>query len=131
VGDVAGTAFQQWLGLRWAIIDPERHRIVVEMDLRDDLCGPNGTVEGGVVSTLVDVAGASAGATALGRWLATEHISVSFLAPGRVGPIRASAELLRAGQRDAVSEVRVVDVGRDDQLMAVALVTLRQLRDRS
>jgi len=50
-------------------------------------------------------------------------MSISFLAPGRVGPIRATAEPLRVGRANAVVEVRVVDTGKDDRLIAVALLT--------
>lgn len=78
-----------------------------------------------MVSTLVDVAGASAAARASGQMVATQNLSVSFLAPGRIGPVRATGVVLRAGRQNAVSEVRVVDVGQQDRLMAVALVTLR------
>jgi uncharacterized protein (TIGR00369 family) len=61
--------------------------------------------------------------------VATGHIAVSFLAPGRVGPIRATGTPLRVGKHDGVAEVRVVDRGKDDRLMAVATVTLRVLTD--
>ena len=125
-----GTPFQQSLGLRWAMADAETGAIAVEMDVRDDLRGPAGSVEGGVVSTLADVAGASAAAIAVGSLVATEHLSISFLAPGREGPIRATGVPLRVGRQDAVAEVRVVDVGRDERLIAVALVTVRVLADR-
>src|SRR5271170_104365 len=91
-----GTPFQSWLGLHWTIIDKDAGVVAVEMDMRDDLRGPAGLLEGGVVSTLADVAGASAIAVKVGL-VATEHIAVSFLAPGRVGPIRATANALRVG----------------------------------
>src|SRR5260370_33143021 len=99
------------------------------MGMRDDLRGPAGSLEGGVVSTLADVAGASAAALAAGGLVATEHISISFLAPGREGPIRATGVPLRVGRQDAVAEVRIVDTGEADRLMAVALVTVRVLAD--
>jgi uncharacterized protein (TIGR00369 family) len=119
-----GTPFQQSLGLRWLAGD-EPGQVAVELDLRDDLKGPAGSLEGGVVSTIVDVAGASAAAQAVGGLVATQHISISFLAPGRNGPVRATGTPLRVGKSDAVVEVRVVDLGRDDRLMAVALVTVK------
>jgi uncharacterized protein (TIGR00369 family) len=124
-----GTPFQQSLGLRWTTGE-EAGSVAVEMEIRDELRGPAGSLEGGVVSTLVDVAGASAAAVAVGRLVATEHISVSFLAPGREGPVRATGTPLRVGRHDAVAEVRVVDTGRDNRLMAIALVTVRVLADR-
>lgn len=126
-----GTAFQRSLGLRWRLPPGDRPGLCVELDMRPELCGPAGSLEGGVVSTLVDVAGASACAVALGTGLvATEHLSVSMLAPGKVGPITATAEVIRQGRRDAVADVRVVDRGRDDRLVAAALVTVRVLEPR-
>jgi uncharacterized protein (TIGR00369 family) len=119
-----GTPFQQSLGLRW-MAGEEPGQIAVELELRDDLKGPAGSLEGGVVSTIADVAGASAGAQAAGGLVATQHMSVSFLAPGRVGPVRATGTPLRVGKTDAVVEVRVIDRGNDDRLIAVALVTVK------
>lgn len=100
--------------------------IAIEMDIREDLRGPAGSLEGGVVSTLVDVAGASAVAFKAGM-VATEHMAISFLAPGREGPVRATGTPLRVGKHDGVAEVRVVDLGREERLMAVAQVTVRIL----
>jgi uncharacterized protein (TIGR00369 family) len=127
--DEIGTPFQRSLGLRWGRGDAD-DSVAVVMEMRDDLRGPAGSLEGGVVSTLADVAGASTCAMAVGSLVATEHISITFLAPGREGPIRATGALLRSGRNDAVAEVRVVDVGRDERLMAVALVTVRVLGER-
>ena len=128
-GSPMGTDFQQWLGLRWELgADDQSVRVIMEM--RDDLRGPARTLEGGVISTLADVAGASAAARAAGGLVATEHISMSFLAPGREGPIQATGNVLRAGRHDAVAEVRIEDVGRDNRLMAVALVTVRIMNER-
>ena len=129
MAEVKGTPFQQSLGLRWLAGD-EPGDVAVELDVRDDLRGPAGSLEGGVVSTLVDVAGASAGAMAVKGLVATQHISVSFLAPGRDGPVRATGRPLRVGRGDVVVEVRVVDRGRDDRLMAVGLVTVKVIDAR-
>src|SRR5436305_13274508 len=125
-----GTPFQRSLGLRWGRGDAD-DSVAVVMDMRDDLRGPARSLEGGVVSTLADVAGASTCAMAVGSMVATEHISISFIAPGREGPIRATGVLLRSGRNDAVAEVRIEDAGRDDRLMAAALVTVRVLHERS
>ena len=122
--EAVGTPFQQSLGLRWSL-GAERGQVDVEMDMRDDLCGPAGSLEGGVVSTIVDVAGASAAAAAVGGLVATSSMTISFLAPGRVGPIRATGTPLRVGKIDAVAEVRVIDLGKENRLMAVGLVTVK------
>jgi uncharacterized protein (TIGR00369 family) len=127
IGREVGTAFQRYLGVRWANVDDDEASLAVEMALRPELCGPAGSLEGGIVSTLADVAGASAAARALNSMVATEHIAISFLAPGRVGPIRAVGTPLRVGKRDAVVEVRIYDLGKEDRLMAVAILTIRAL----
>lgn len=127
--DDIGTPFQRHLQLRWSLVDEENGAIAVEMEMRDDLRGPAGSLEGGVISTLVDVAGASAVALRARQMVATEHIAVSFLAPGRIGPIRAIGVPLRVGKHDGVAEVRVIDTGRENRLTAVATVTLRILAD--
>lgn len=124
-----GTPFQQWLGLKWLNGD-EPAEVVVEMAIRDDLRGPAGILEGGVVGTLIDVAGASAAARVAKQMVATQSMSVSLLAPGQVGPIRAIGTVVRAGRSDAVSEVRVVDVGNEERLVAIGLVTLRLVGDK-
>jgi uncharacterized protein (TIGR00369 family) len=125
-----GTPFQQSLGLHWNVVDDGSGAIAVEMDLRDDLRGPVGSLEGGVVATLADVAGASAIGFGVGM-VATEHISISFLAPGRQGPVRATGTPLRVGKHDGVAEVKVVDLGRESRLIATALVTVRILGEPS
>jgi uncharacterized protein (TIGR00369 family) len=83
-----------------------------------------------VISSLADVAGASAIGFSVGM-VATEHLAISFLAPGREGPVRAIGTPLRIGRSAGVAEVRVIDTGKDDRLMAVALVTVRILEKRT
>jgi uncharacterized protein (TIGR00369 family) len=121
------TAFQRSLGLRWS---PVNGGVAVEMDIRDDVRGPAGSLEGGVVSTLIDVAAGSTAAIEMQTLVATADMTVHFLAPGRVGPVRATGVLLRMGKGNAVVEVRVIDTGHDDRLMAVGLVSMRALGDR-
>jgi uncharacterized protein (TIGR00369 family) len=100
---------------------------VVEFDVTDDLRGPAGSVHGGLVAMIVDVAGASCLVRKIGRPVATASASIQYLSAGRIGPIRATATVLRATDTLGVVEVRVVDVGKDLRLMAVAHVTLKLL----
>jgi uncharacterized protein (TIGR00369 family) len=121
------TPFHASLGVALSF-DEEGGAVVAEMDIRDDLRGPVGSLEGGVVATLLDIAGASAAAKAMGAMVATADMTVHFLAPGRVGPVRATGVPLRVGQDSAVVEVKVIDTGKDDRLMASGLMTIRALR---
>jgi uncharacterized protein (TIGR00369 family) len=99
----------------------------VEFDVTDALRGPAGSVHGGLVAMIVDVAGASCLFRAVGRPVATASTSIQYLSAGRIGPIRATATVLRSTETLGVVEVRVVDVGKDMRLMAVAHVTLKVL----
>jgi uncharacterized protein (TIGR00369 family) len=101
--------------------------VVVELDLTDEMRGPSGAVHGGLVASLIDCAGASAVARASQRPVATSNASISYLAAGRVGPLRAHASAVRSGTNHGVAEVRAYDAGRDDRLVASALVTLSYL----
>lgn len=127
------TPFQAHLGLRYfkPPADAPPGTTVVHAEVRDDLRGPAGSLEGGVLATLIDVAGASCAARSLGALVATQSLTLCYLAPVRVGPACATASPLRAGQRDAVIEVRVTDRGREDRLCATALLTAVRLEPRT
>jgi len=121
------TAFEQSLGLRLGRPEEGSDAVVVLLEPGDHLRGPSGSVEGGVVATMADVAGAAAAARALGGVVATQQMSISFTHPAREGPIRATGVPVRVGRSDAVAEVRIEDLGRDGRLVAVALVTIKSL----
>jgi uncharacterized protein (TIGR00369 family) len=111
-----------YLDLRWNTLEGDRAS--VELDIRDTLRGPAGILQGGITATLVDVAAASAVTLAGYDVGATTEMTIHYLSPGRIGPIRAVGELLRSGARGAAVQVRVYDVGEEDRLMAVALAAL-------
>jgi uncharacterized protein (TIGR00369 family) len=120
--------FFDHLGLRWDT--REDGRVSVEIDLRDDLRGPAGIVQGGVTATLVDVAAATTAALSGTQLMAASELTIHYLTPGKVGPIRAIGELLRSGERVLAAEVRVHDVGSDNRLIAVGLVSMLPLDRR-
>jgi uncharacterized protein (TIGR00369 family) len=122
--NVLGCAFLDQLAHRTAAPDDEWS---VELEITDDLRGPAGSLHGGLVAVLVDVAGASILARAVGRPVATASTSIQYLSAGRIGPLRASGSVLRASDTLGVVEVRIVDVGKDERLVAVAHVTLKLL----
>jgi uncharacterized protein (TIGR00369 family) len=126
------TAFQRHLGIRYFEAPPDAAEgtMLLRLDVRDDLLGPAGSLEGGAVATLIDVAGASCAAQSLGALVATQAITLCYLAPVKVGPAQACAQPLRVGSRDAVIEVRVSDAGRDGRLCTTALLTAVRLEPR-
>ncbi len=96
----------------------------ISVEVEGWLRNPWGMLHGGVTGCLVDVAAEVAGSAALGRtsWAASE--TVRFLAPARVGPVRAEPRVLAVADGTALVEVRVLDAGADDRLTAIGTVTV-------
>jgi uncharacterized protein (TIGR00369 family) len=85
-------------------------RIVVP--LRDEMRNIGGTVHGGIVCTLVDIAVGVACHTLDRdgrRPQATTELSVTFLRAGTTGPLSATAHIRRRGRSLAVGEAEVHD----------------------
>jgi uncharacterized protein (TIGR00369 family) len=97
---------------------------VVELDITDEIRGPVGAVHGGLIASLADRAGAYAAVRASHRSVVTSSVALSYLAAASVGPLRAVAVVLRIGRQQGVVEVRVFDVGRENRLVATALLTM-------
>jgi len=97
---------------------------VVEMEIVDGVRGPTGSVHGGTIASLVDRAAAYAAVRAADRAVVTSSVALSYLDAATVGPVRASAVVVRSGKRQGVVEVHVHDAGRSDLLVATALLTL-------
>jgi len=100
-----------WLGVRAA----GDH--AVEIDLADGLRNPWGILHGGVVATLVDLSAEHATNGAH-----TTDVVLHFLAPNRVGPVRAIARPLGERSDGTVLRVEVRDEGAD-RTTALAIVT--------
>jgi uncharacterized protein (TIGR00369 family) len=103
-------AMPEWLVLRAV----GEH--AVEIDLAAELRNPWGILHGGVVASLVDLAAEHAtGGT-------TTDVVLHFLAPNRVGPVRATALVLGRRSDGDVVRVEVRDVGAD-RMTALAIAT--------
>ncbi len=96
----------------------------VEVDIADWLRNPWGILHGGVTACLVDVAGEIAGSAALGAPVQPTGEMLRYLAPGRVGPVRAEPRVLVARDEGALVETRVVDAGAGSRLLALGVVEL-------
>lgn len=106
----------EWLGVR-AVGDDS-----VEIDLAEELRNPWGILHGGVVATLVDLAAEHA--TGGG---ATTDVVLHFLAPNRVGPVRAQVRVLGRRTDGNVLRIEVRDEGAA-RTTALAIVTCRLTR---
>jgi uncharacterized protein (TIGR00369 family) len=100
----------EWLAVRADGSD------AIEIELADALRNPWGILHGGVVATLVDLAAEHATGGV------TTDVVLHFLAPNRVGPVRASARPLGTRSDGDVVRVEVRDEGAD-RVTAVAVAT--------
>jgi len=110
--------FNRLLGMKGESASPGA--CVLTLPARPELVGDFGraALHGGVVSALIDTAGGVAAWSALGpeESVSTVDLTVDFLEPaGLGGPLRATAQLVRKGNR--VCHVRVA-VSQDGVLVA-------------
>ncbi len=116
----------------WREVVVEGADLALEMDVTPGVVNSSGSIQGGVLATLIDVVAGlslSRGAQAYMR-IGTSEMQVSFLAGARIGPARAVAHILRRGRRNAVVRVEVHDLGADNLYVATATLTFAvKLRD--
>jgi len=111
VGAEAKPPIPEWLGVR--AVDAH----TLEIDLADELRNPWGILHGGVVASLVDLTAEHA--TGGGR---TTDVVLHYLAPNRIGPVRATARVLGRRSDGAVVRVEVRDEGAS-RTTAIAVAT--------
>lgn len=104
-----GIPFNRVLGVRVRSIEHGRARVAVPY--RDELIGDvlRPALHGGVISSLVDVAGGIAVLTSIepGDRVSTIDLRVDYLRPGPQKAIVADARVIRSGNRVGVVDVRV------------------------
>ena len=103
----------EWLGVH------DVDALTLEMPLTDTLRNPWGILHGGAVASLVDCAAEHATGGI------TTDVVLHFLAPNRVGPVRAAAEVIGTRADGTVLRVEVRDEG-PARVTAVAVVTSRR-----
>lgn len=92
----------------------------VVVDATDEHLNPHGTVHGGLIATMLDVAMGGAVAETGGESPVTVSLTVTYLEPGRPGRLEARANVRKRGKRLLVVEGEVVQ---DGDVVADALAT--------
>jgi uncharacterized protein (TIGR00369 family) len=112
-------------------IEVGTEKLVIEVDNRPELTNIRGALQGGLLATLIDIAaGRLAGElVSADQDVTTADMNVHFLAPVVDGPARAVATVVRAGKRLIVTQVDVIDAGRN-RLAAKATLTFAVLDRR-
>lgn len=122
---LAGSPVARALGIEVLAARPEE--VVLALPYRDDLTTVPGVLHGGVVATLVDVAGAAASASALtaddaATGGATTQLDVAYVGAA-TSELTATATVVRRTRSTTHSQVVVHDAGH--QVVAMAQVTSR------
>lgn len=93
-------------------------RVVV--DAGDDHLNPHGSVHGGLMATMLDVAMGEAVADAGGARPVTVALTVTYLEPGKPGRLEATARVRKRGKRLIIVEG---EISQDGTVVADALGT--------
>jgi acyl-CoA thioesterase len=114
------TGFRALLGLD--VIEEESGDgvAVVVVDADERHLNPYGTVHGGAIATLVDVAMGGAVAAAGADAPVTIELKLTYLEPGQPGRLRAEAKVRKRGRRLTIVEAEVTQ---DGEVVALALGT--------
>jgi len=90
---------------------------------RADLLDDRGNLDPAIIGYLVDsTAGVVCGMSAVPNWVVTADLQFRILCPTTVGTLRADAVAVRPGRRQSLGEVRVVDEGAGERVVAVGTV---------
>ncbi len=117
------SGFRELVGIE--LSETEEGRAVVRMRPGARHLNPGGTVHGGAISTLVDVAMAEALNTTLAEEAerpVTVEMKVNYMAPAKPGAIVSTARVRKGGKRVTVVEAEVVQE-EDEEVVALATGT--------
>ena len=89
-----------------------------------------GAMQGGAVATVIDAAAEAAIRAATSEPLVVTDLQITYLALGRVGPIRTRVDVLGTNPGHAQARVQLVDAGAQSRVTSLArVVATRSLRD--
>jgi len=115
----------EMLGAR--VVDVARGEL--EVPVADWSLNSLGAMQGGAVATVIDAAAEAAIRAATSESLVVTDLQITYLALGRVGPIRTRVDVLGVGPGYAVARVELVDAGAASRVTSVArVVATRSLR---
>lgn len=99
--------FHEFLGVTFT--EYEEGRVVIECPFREELFvnAEKELVHGGVLGSLLDIAGHYAVLSAVGARVPTVDMRTDYLRPGRRGPFVIEAEVNRIGRNIAVADAEI------------------------
>jgi uncharacterized protein (TIGR00369 family) len=99
------------LGTEILEVDAVAGRVRLSFEARPEFMNPGGSVQGGMVTAMLDDAAATACIVHAGRriFVPTLELKVSFLAPAREGKLFAEGRVVKAGRTIAFLEADLFD----------------------
>jgi acyl-CoA thioesterase len=106
--------------LGFTTVEKSQGHLVLEMEIREEVCNRREVVHGGVLSALLDcsLGGAVVAGLKPEEWCATLQLSVQYIRGARKGPLRATGEMTGRGRHCAFARGEVLDA--DQQVVARA-----------
>jgi uncharacterized protein (TIGR00369 family) len=91
--------------------DPEAGTVTIALAYRDELARAPGerSFHGGVIATLIDLAGHAAIAVKIGRMAPTIDLRIDYLRPSSGEDVIARARLIKAGRTIGRVDIKVTD----------------------
>ena len=113
------------LGWKLHAIDPEQATIRVEFEAKPEFLNPIGTVQGGILTTMLDDTMGPAAAAVLGgdAFAQTLELKTSFVRAARPGPLYGEARVVHRGREVLFLEGSLRDA--QGRLVATASATAR------
>ena len=114
---VDGSPFHRLIGIE--MVHANDGAVEMRLPWRDELGRADGSdwYHGGVLSSLIDIAGDYAIASKLGRGVPTIDLRVDYLRPARRGELRALARAVKVGRTVGVADVELRDA--NDAVVAI------------
>lgn len=108
---VMACPFHRFLGLKLEGMCVEEGWVALSLTMREEFSRSDRTAElhGGVIASLIDIAGDYAVALQVGRGVPTINLRVDYLRPGRGDKAIAKARAVRCGRTIATVDVEVTD----------------------
>jgi uncharacterized protein (TIGR00369 family) len=132
-GRAPAPAAARLLGWKLQAIDPEQGTVRVEFEARPEFLNPVGTVQGGILTAMLDDTMGPAAASLLGgdAFAQTLELKTSFIRGARVGPLYGEGRVVHRGREILFLEGSLRDT--EGRLVATATATARVIpfSDRS